>query len=162
MSNTQNFPLAAFEAVVTVAPKVWNTKYGKRCKVGFQPTGTNVQEEKIVWGPEFDQVLNGLVVGQKVMLQPKNNGRGFTVVLLPNAPQIQTETFDQPTASKGYKEPSKDLKKDVKSFIEMTSKMYKFCFEKASDELQDYSLSDDNLRIVATTLFINANQKFNL
>ena len=162
MSNTQNFPLAAFEAVVTVAPKVWNTKYGKRCKVGFQPTGTNVQEEKIVWGPEFDQVLNGLVVGQKVMLQPKNNGRGFTVVLLPNAPQIQTETFDQPTASKGYKSPSKDLKKEVIAHIKMEGDLFKFCFETASDLMQDFSLSDDNIRAVATTLFINANHKYDL
>ncbi|MEM9885210.1 MAG: hypothetical protein AAF849_04900 [Bacteroidota bacterium] len=145
--NTNNLK----KAIACTTPDIVNTKYGKRVVVKVNCDG----QEKKIWGDLNNGLLLSLKIGQVVTVEP--SGKNLKIVQ-----SSQTIVSNAPTPSKSYVPISKSVKLEVVNFITDSAKLYRYCFDQATETMSEHSLPDDSLRAIATTLYLQTQKKFNL
>ena len=142
-------------ATLVKNPRSVNTKFGPKivadCKL-------DNGEEVTLWQPENSQIIN-YGNGSKLTLTLDSKGKyhwvesenevGITV--------IPTKTETNQTQYQGM---SPETKKQVASYITEMSNLFNFCLKQVDQTIE--TITPDDRRAIATTLFISAQKKYSL
>jgi len=113
-----------------------------------QPAGSEAAK---VWKSLAESECEGLVVGATVQLVPAGldkNGKAKHNIVLDNAP------IDEPTPTATGWTPAE--KKAIAVRVEQHSDLLRFCLETAQRKFGDLVQTEESVRCLATTLFIQA------
>lgn len=131
------------------AGRVVETQYGDRINVVFTPT--NGGEDIKLWGKPDDPRLTSLKRGNPVQLI--HDGKGYK--LLETAqPMTTAAQLPQPTTQ--TPEWSDERKRAIAAQIKRNARLFRFCYDQAKDAFEGEALEVEDLRAIATTLFIQA------
>lgn len=148
-----------------------NGNLTSRCVVNFKLNQSGEQVK--VWGNQNDYILFDLKYQEQVFLSKA--GRNFKLMgrtqprmnhqqppqyqpYNSNIPTYPTTTIPTSPTIPTTRPPNKG--EQVKDFIRQNVKLYKGCFNEVSDQMQDFNLSDDNLRAISTTVYLSVMKKY--
>jgi hypothetical protein len=143
------------EAVVQHITQAKQGHYGPFQSVLFiDDQGREIWKSFALDAPELDILKPGL----KVRLIPNGSSRsGKDSHVIELATQPETE---KPREFKGQL--SDHQKREIAAYIEQMAALYRFAYGQAAQNLQGVANDPDTLKSCAATLFIAAQQKFNL
>jgi len=141
-------------ARVSKAPRQVKTKYGDRlvCDVTL-PDGT----ETAIWGPVNYAPLEYLERGQAVTVSRDSKGKVHIIENHLTHPEMTAPTIPQPAAPSQGIDP--DTKRAIADYVTEQAKLFGFCLSQAST-IQ--GLQPDDIRPVATTLYLATQKRFGL
>jgi hypothetical protein len=137
------------QATVTQPPRQVNTKYGARTVVDAIAN----HKEIVIWRRGGDDYALSLKVGQKVSITEDSKGK-FNLV--DNIEPLPQET---PTKTADIGQNRSD---EIRDYTERLAKLYSHCYRQASHQMGEYMSETEDLRAIATTLFIQTVKKFDL
>lgn len=127
-------------------PRTYTTKYGERLNAVFS---TPAGEEVTVWSPLNYEPLTALKRGDRVQLARDHKGSHRLVensTVVENSQNGKTD----PTGN-GW---TSEQKKAIAKKVEQDADLLAYCYSTAQSRFGD--LSDESIRCLATTLFIEA------
>jgi hypothetical protein len=128
-----------------------NTERGPRINVVVNlPDGT----EHRLWGDPGVPVLTPLKKGQSIQLAW--DGRSYKLVGQPQSQQDESPIAPAQESVHNHTEWTPDQKRALASRIEERAKLMRFCLEQARKHCGEYLESSEDLRAIATTLFLEA------
>lgn len=128
------------------------TSYGMRINaVVTLPTG----EEVKLWGDPGDPTLTALTKGQQVALTQNAKG-GWQLIQQQDESMSANGNSAVHNQTESHTEWTPDQKRAIASRIEERAKLMKFCLEQARKHCGEYLESSEDLRAIATTLFLEA------
>lgn len=144
-----------------------NTKNGPR--INAVVTLADGTEEKF-WGNPGDPVLTALRKGQTVEVFKDKKGKwqldtsSAQAQPFPSAPALAPGQGSAPGAARtaGFEVPSREVRENMLAYITFSSKLFRHCFDEAANAMQEVNLKDEDLRAVATTLYLSAVRRFDL
>jgi hypothetical protein len=112
-----------------------------------------------IFGDPTDDLLKSIKRGQKVWLIDNNRG-GYKLAAAP-AIDSTSGDGDRLTQAQSF-EQSADRKGQILTYIQSHTRLFKTCYLRASEEMAEFVLDEDNLRCIATTIYIQTQRKFDL
>ena len=139
-------------ATLTEQPRQVTTKYGPRIVADC----TLDNGEKVtLWQPGTSQLIN-YGYGYRLTLTIDSKGKYHWVE---NANEPNDKAIAANSEPTNANELSNNKKREIAEYITQQTKLFGFCYEQT--KLID-GLSQEDRRAVATTLFVQAQKKFNL
>ena len=137
-------------ATVTQPPRQVSTKYGARTVVDAIAD----HKEITIWRRGGDDYALSLKVGQKVSITEDSKGK-FNLV-------DNVEPYPQETPIKPDNISQNGRSDEIRLYTEKLAKLYSHCYRQASHQMGEYFSESEDLRAIATTLFIQTVKKFDL
>jgi hypothetical protein len=109
-------------------------------------------EEVKLWGDPGDPALTALTKGQQVALA--QNAKGGWQLVQTDQPEQQTSTSTDKNFT--HTEWTPEEKRAIASRIEERAKLMKYCLAQAREHCGEYLETSEDLRAIATTLFLEA------
>lgn len=102
-----------------------------------------------------NRIFEELAKGDKVILEKKGKYYAFLE-------KVESANIEKVTPGTSLEIAAISVKKQQTEYIKTGAGMYKFCYDQISLKFNDYGLSDEDIRIMSTTLYIDVSkQKFN-
>lgn len=151
--SVYDLPMTALTATVKFNPIVQNTQRGRRANVLV--TLPDNREGRI-WGDPDDARLMQLQKGQTVHVLP--SGKNFRLAA-PPAPPVQAppEPAEQPEQGQSNNRPTRQ---EIEHYVQSQARLFRFCYDTVAATMQDYDLTDEHLRAIASGLHIAARRRF--
>ena len=129
------------------------TKYGERIVATVRlPDG----EEHKIWGKPGYQPLEQIGRGDIIQVGVDSKGKVHLCETQATSNRIATYQTDHPKASP---EMSKEKKREIAAQIEQDAKIFAYCLQTAQAQCGELLKTEDSIRSVATTLFIQAKKR---
>jgi hypothetical protein len=145
------------QAKVTGQPRIVATKHGERSVVDARAANG---ENLTIWRPANDPAVMRLANGERVQLAVDSRGK---VSLVETAFDRGQEVASQPMGFAVVPQPVETGRSaEIADYIERLSKLYSYCYQTASKQLDSTPLASSEVKDVATTLFIQTVRKFSL
>ncbi|AFY71463.1 hypothetical protein Pse7367_3218 [Thalassoporum mexicanum PCC 7367] len=112
-----------------------------------------------IFGNPDDDLLKSIKKGQKVWLVDNNRG-GYKLAAAP-AMDSSNGNGDR-SAQPQSPEQSENRKGQILAYIQSHTRLFKTCYLRASEEMAEFVMDEDNLRCIATTIYIQTQRKFDL
>ncbi|AFY69177.1 hypothetical protein Pse7367_0877 [Thalassoporum mexicanum PCC 7367] len=134
-------------------------KYGEYISALF--TAPECGDVRIFGNPD-DDLLKSIKKGQMVWLVDNNRG-GYKLAAAPaiNSTNSNNGNGDR-SAQPRSPEQSENRKGQILAYIQSHTRLFKTCYLRASEEMAEFVLDEDNLRCIATTIYIQTQRKFDL
>lgn len=155
--------LTVYSGTVKFTPgKVFETQYGQR--INAVVTVAETGEEIKLWGSPGDSTLIALTNGQQVSLA--QGQKGWQLLSVPPA-EDSAPTSSGNGKAQAHAPLDPEQKKQVAAYIDQMADLYGYCLKQVVNrQLTDIDVTlpdtEERVRAVATTLFIQACRKFNL
>jgi|GEM_PF-4958391 len=151
-----------FTAYVTETAQQVPTKWGQRVVLKCQNNG---QEFKIWGDPVKDQNLFSYAIGTALNLEQRGKNLHVASVAQVQQPMQAQQMPQQPPVQQVQPQArapiARDLTEGLRIEIEQNTRIFKECFDQTQLQFQD-NYSDDFLRCVATSVFIQSKRKFEI
>lgn len=139
-------------AIISSNPREVKTKFGQRTVIDAVRTDTN--EPIAIWRPPNDRYVQRLGKDDRVSIAIDEKGK---LTLVEEESSASSEPSPSPSSTANLPL-SLSEKKQIASYIQEMAKLYGFCLQQA-DSL---GAIDKDRQVIATTLFLSAQKKFNL
>jgi hypothetical protein len=136
-------------AEITKKPRQVTTKFGDRVVVDAIAN----HKEVTIWRRGGDDYALSLKVGQKVSITEDSKGKFNLVDNIEPYPQETPKTPD--IGQNGRSD-------EIKDYIQRLGKLYAYCYKTATNEMGSLITDEDELRAIATSLFIATTKHFDL
>lgn len=136
-------------AEVTKSPRSVNTKYGDRVVIDAIAN----HKEITIWRRGSDQYALSLKVGQKISITEDSKGKYSLIE------GIEPYPTENPTKPDNIGQNRSD---EIKDYISRLGKLYSYCYKTSANEMGGYFSETEDLRAIATTLFLATVKKFDL
>jgi hypothetical protein len=142
------------------AGKTFQTQYGDRVNAVLTIPATG--EEVKLWGNPGDPALTALKKGQQVAIA--QDQKGWKLLNTPLAEDTPANTANgNGKAAIAHTPLDPDQKRAIASYIDELASVYNYCTKVAATKCVDPNAPyEENVRAIATTLFIQTVKKFNL
>jgi len=143
------------------AGKTFTTQYGDRVNAVLVIPATG--EEVKLWGNPGDPALTALKKGQQVAIAQDQKGWKLLNTPLSEVSHPAAENANGNGKTIAHTPLSADEKRAIASYIDQIADLYSYCAKVAATKCADPNDPyEENIRAIATTLFIQTVKKFNL
>ena len=130
-------------------------QYGPYQSVLFKtPEGEKIWKSFNPDSPELAQLQKGLSV--QLIPSGERNGRPSHQIVIVD---LQQQSRDQIPTQQGL---DSETKAEIAAYVQQMSKLYRFCWEQASEQLEGLAQQEESVKCAANSLFIAAGRKFGL
>ena len=141
------------------AGKTFTTQYGDRVNAVLVIPATG--EEIKLWGNPGDPTLTALKKGQQIAVV--QDQKGWKLLNTPLSEDSQAQPGNGNGNGKAHTPLDPDQKRAIAAYIDQIADLYSYCSKVAATKCVDPSNPyEEDIRAIATTLFIQTVKKFNL
>ncbi|MCA1993001.1 MAG: hypothetical protein LDL41_13330 [Coleofasciculus sp. S288] len=145
--------LALTTATVKYTPgQPRETQYGLRINAVLTlPDGTETK----LWGNPDDAALLALRKGQSVQLAKNQKGQWQLIEQEQSPQQLQNGAVQNQVGGQ-FQPRSDDEKRAIAARVTEDAKLLRYCFQQAKEQCGEFCETSEDLRAIATTLFLQA------